>query len=417
MGFDEARLIVSVEHSDGIAGVYDVPGEGLWMTADTKHGPGTGLDRFQVGREGLEGNLTALAGRLPPGAADARARNSVGKWSAAAADEGAWVVVIEDEMFATPMVKFLDSNGAIVPVPVPADWDRAPVPGTDELCPVCDACNWEVISGNHVYDFGDGDTEETEVAEVACRHCGFRLSIGGFVYFGETDEIVDPAAARRAAQEWSENNFKDQLSTILRSNLDVYGPKGRPCEIVGLSSSGAPTQGSNYPDELPLEQLTVSAMADHRAKQCEQITLTAVRVGSQGTPGVVVETTNDPNGVDLEATPEARVRRKLREHLENDVSEPWPSGEAEATLFLERRSREAIASSFRAEPVEVTIPVDGEPAAWLTVVSEGRWVAIRLHGETQISVFGLGLEFDEVEVELLTDLARSLEPAALPDLD
>ena len=416
MGFDEARLIVSVEHADGIAGVYDVPGEGLWMTADTEHGPGTGLDGFRIGAEGIEGDFTALAGRLPPGAVAARARNSLGEWRSGVASEGAWVAVIEDEMFATPMVKFLDSEGSIVPAPMPADWDRAPVSGTDELCPVCEACDWETISGTHVFDFGDGETEETQRAEVACRRCGFALSIGGFAYFGEPDETVDPAEAKRAAEEWSESSFKDELSTILRSGLDVYGPKGRPCAIVGLSSTGVPAEGSIFPDEQPLEQLTVSAMADYRAKQRERMTLTAVKVGSRAKPGVVVESTNDPDEVDL-ATPEARVRRKLREHLEDDVSEPWPAGEAEATLYLERRSREAIASSFKAELVEVTIPVDGEPVAWLAVASEERWVATRPHGETQISIYGLGLEFGEVEIELLTDLTRSLEPAPLPELD
>lgn len=420
MGFDDARLIVSVEHADGVAGVYDVPGEGLWMTADTKHGPGTGLDRFRVGREGLEGDRTALAGRLPPGAVAARARNCVGEWRDAAVDEGAWVVVIEDEMFATPMVKFLDSDGSIVPVPVPGDWERAPVSGTAELCPVCDACDWETISGTYVYDFGDGDTEEGEVAEVNCRRCGFRLSTGGWVFFGEIDEIdetVDPIKARRAIEDWSENNFKDELATILRSDLAVYGPRDRPCAILGLSSSGLPSDGSNFPDEQPFEQLTVSGTADYRAKQRERITLTAVKVGSQATPGVVVESANAPDEDELAATSEARARGKLREHIENNVSVAWPEGEAEATLFLERRSREAIASSFAAELTEVTIPVDGEPVEWLAVADGERWIALRLEGETQLTVYGLGTGVDGVEVELLTDLASSLEAAPFPDLN
>lgn len=84
MSSSNSRLLVSIAYRGGIAGVFEVEGEGYWMTADVELGPSTGLRDMEPGREGLEDDRVVLAGVLPDGAASCRVKNVIGEWSAAA---------------------------------------------------------------------------------------------------------------------------------------------------------------------------------------------------------------------------------------------------------------------------------------------------------------------------------------------
>lgn len=418
MSSSNSRLLVSIAYRGGIAGVFEVEGEGYWMTADVELGPSTGLRDMEPGREGLEDDRVALAGVIPDGAASCQVKNVIGQWTPAAVANGAWVVVIEDDLFAPSMVKFLTADGRIVPAPIPDNWDRIALAMTGEPCPVCESDSWEEIAGIEVFDPGDGYREENPRESVACRQCGYRVDKGVTVAVGEQSEDLDPEESRRAAERWRDEHFKSQLAEILRSDLEVYGPKNGPHEIHGSSSRPDSISDLQRVDGVGV---TISGVEDAVSFAERNSVLLSLTVGTRSYPGLTVESTGKPGRTSLaRGRAEQKVRYRLESHVNNaDYRDPeyrWPDGEAAIALHLNRKDLEATAAGRRAVTLDVSLPIDGEPVEWIAARSDGLWVAICLHCETQIAVFASGLEFDQVAVERLTDLPSQLTAAPLPEM-
>lgn len=172
-----AQVLVSVEHADGEAAIVR-DRRGLWLAGYAEQ-PSILIGDDRPRSEGLHGDRTAQGGRLPPGATGAEVVDDAGARHAAAAANGAWVVVVDQGVADNP-VRYLDAAGATVCAPAPPG-SRTPVPDAPEPCPACDATGWDHIVPD---DFGGterpGDGPCRPSALVVCRTCGHCETAGAF---------------------------------------------------------------------------------------------------------------------------------------------------------------------------------------------------------------------------------------------
>ena len=101
---------------------------------------------------------TVVSGRLPPGAAHAVVIDDAGDEYHATVRDGVWQAVCGEPGFSEPLVRYTDSAGALVPVPLPPG-ERQVVADAIDPCPVCGEVAWVELEG------------------VCCERCG--LQVGG----------------------------------------------------------------------------------------------------------------------------------------------------------------------------------------------------------------------------------------------
>jgi hypothetical protein len=111
------KILVSVEHSDGTAGVF-ADRAGRWrLSGYLEERGGTRLKGFAPAREGLDDDRFVHGGRLPPRATSAVIEDAAGREHAAAAANGAWVAITDAAIFARFPLRFTADDGEAIEVP------------------------------------------------------------------------------------------------------------------------------------------------------------------------------------------------------------------------------------------------------------------------------------------------------------
>jgi len=138
----DGRVLLSVEHDDGVAGIVR-HGELACLSGYLGEGE-TVLDGYWSSMEGLTRERSAEGGLLPPGAVGAEVVDRSGRRHRAVCATGAWMIVLDEPTIGDMRpVRFLDAEGNIVRRPAPDGWAHEPGPDHHEPCPACGNRTWE----------------------------------------------------------------------------------------------------------------------------------------------------------------------------------------------------------------------------------------------------------------------------------
>jgi hypothetical protein len=190
------RQLVTLAHAGGVAAVgRDWRGR-AWL-GDPQ--PGTLLEGFGPGVQGLAGDVTLVGGILPSGAVAARVLDRAGTPHVATCANGAWLALLPESIRGEkPLVRFLGQTGDLVTVPLPAGVRLEPVSDANEACPVCGGSEWARVIAPRRRDRIDGPTV------AVCGRCGREEALG-VLYAPLTGQVPDAAARvaleRRVARE------------------------------------------------------------------------------------------------------------------------------------------------------------------------------------------------------------------------
>jgi hypothetical protein len=309
--------------------------------------------------EGLEADVTLARGRLPDGAVRAIVVDRAGREHEATVVDRAWSAVLPQPVRGeSPVVRFLDAAGELVPVPLPAGVELAPVADARESCPACGAADWGRVVAGPPYRYGsDGAGRPTA---AVCRRCGHEESLG--VLFGPSfpETEVDPAEVERARAEYG-----IQLPD---------GARSVPFTLYGLEAHRA-------------------TMAGHGGRDRRVDTVTLAFSTAAG--DVWVETsTEEP------FEPPGWIARHALEGLLHEADGPWPDASPTAlSLWLNGRARAHAATAMTAPVRELELSVAGTPTRFATVTHGDRFAAVARLPDATISVTGAG---DPAQLELQT---------------
>jgi hypothetical protein len=226
------EVLVSMEHAHGVAAVVrtrrgvELAGRMPRMDA-LVDGDGPAI-------VGFDGDWTAIGGLLPPGAMGAEVVDDAGARHAAAAANGAWVIVLDQPAHAehTP-IRYFDAAGETVAAPIPGS-DRTPVRDAQEPCPACGACDWEQVVPGPQRVLGGGWWQPG--AAVACRACGHAEDMGTF-YGGRSEGEAQPWPEEEGLREGEAElpplpELPDpDLGALAQAPFPVYAVPGQPAEV------------------------------------------------------------------------------------------------------------------------------------------------------------------------------------------
>jgi hypothetical protein len=314
------EVLVSVSRGDAVAAVVRDDGY-IVLADDLQRGGGGVVEAGESTYIGLPDGLGAVGGLLPPGAVRAVGVDATGEAAEAACGGGAWVALGFGRHIA---VRFEDADGRIVRPPLPATWARQPIHDARESCPACGATAWERVTP---------DDDPRDGKAIVCTQCGHAVREG--VWWAP---VAVPEQAVEAARPVQEHELPQMPAVRFPVHFVVDPPA--PAEPSGRGA-----------DRKGVHSAKVSHWAD---KDC----------------WLQVETTRPrrhPRDFD--------VRFALEGALE--TNEEWPDASTGAlSLWTDRRDREREALAARAEPLEVTLRVDGEPVPFAGLRSGVAWALV-----------------------------------------
>jgi hypothetical protein len=188
------RRLVTLAYEGGVAAVgRDWRGR-AWL-GDPE--PGTMLEGFTPGAQGLAGDVTLAGGLLPPRAVAAVVLDRAGSPHEATCANGAWLALLPDPVRGEePLVRFLDPAGDLVAVPLPAGVRLERVSDAAEACPVCGVNDWARVVAAPRGRYGeDGGGRPTA---AVCGRCGHEEALG--VLFAPLSADAPDGAARAAIE-------------------------------------------------------------------------------------------------------------------------------------------------------------------------------------------------------------------------
>lgn len=375
---EEHDVLVSVAHADGIAAVVRTGADGLlWVTGDHRRG-GSGLQGYRPTIEGLTDDRTVQGGALPPGAVAAEVVDDAGVVHAAAAANGAWVVVLDQPATGdTSPVRFLDPQGETVTPPLPAEWSRAPVADAEESCPACGASSWLEVRplddsrGARTTD--SGAWEPTPI--VVCSVCGHEESIGAFLRFEDDDPTDDEQQPGLRARTLQALVRRQERAAMRRVRFPVYVAAGWTPRLGGWGSSS--------------RRDTHSVTVCHGADPPEP------------GPALTIETeSRDERGHESER---ALASQALERALPDEAG-GWPErSEAGLTVWLRTRDRDCRRAAANATSSRHPLRIDGRAETFEVVETATAWAAARRHGDLLITLTASAIPPDDIALETLDD--------------
>jgi hypothetical protein len=373
-------VLVAVEHPTAVGGVVRVADGDVWLTWSVEQVGGPRLDDYRPDHVGLEDERTLLGGRLPAGAVAATVLDDNGDRVPAQVGDGAWAVVLEQPTAGERSpVCFRDRDGAPVAPALPAGWPRTPVTDTEECCPACGALAWDVVvpaDASRGSRGAHGGSEPTPV--IVCRVCGHEVVMGSIMRTSTPDD-EDPAEVReriRHAEEMRRLSHQMLLSAV---TFPVYAAEGIPGRVGGSGSRG------------------------------DDVTSVRVTHGGDGRtarPTLEVETRvteRRPPSSERTLAADALARR-----LE-DERRGWSGGsDAAFVLSLRATARARRELARRATATERIIGVDATPTPFTYVQAGSRWAAVASAGAVTITVTGVDLDPEGVQLRTVEDPVTSL---------
>jgi hypothetical protein len=131
------RRLMTVVHEGGVAAVVRDWCRRVWLGDPY---PGTLLEGFEPGSQGLGPEVTLAGGLLPPGAVAAVVHDRAGRAHEATCSNRAWLALVPEPVRGErPLVRSLDMTGQLVAVPLPAGVTLEGVSDAVESWPVCPA--------------------------------------------------------------------------------------------------------------------------------------------------------------------------------------------------------------------------------------------------------------------------------------
>lgn len=330
------RVLVSVVHATGTAGVLEEPDGSKWLTGFLEDGPGTGLTDVRGAIEGLADGQIVQGGLLPEGAAAVEVLLASGERAPAAVGDGAWVVVLQDELDEPAPVHFLGPDRQTIRSSLSAEWPREPVADAVEPCPVCASVGWEEVTplDESRGMFGrDGDMHPTPI--VVCTTCGFEIRSGGWVSVElpdeDIDDDVDPADHAHQEALWEEQSRADQRATLAAATVRVYVLAGWTGSMTLVGWGGS----------------------------ADRITDITITHGDETTAiWANVEHDSDTGGW---RSDNADVRSRLAGLIQDRSSFPRERSRPAWSVWADHQDRTAARAVANAEIIEVSILVDDEP--------------------------------------------------------
>jgi hypothetical protein len=344
------RRLVTLAHAGTVAAVGRDRRGRAWL-GDPR--PGTLLEGFRPGVQGLPGDLTLAGGILPPGAEAAVVLDRAGSAHEATCANGAWLAVLPDPVRGEePLVRFLDPVGDLIAVPLPAGVRLEPVSDATEACPVCGASEWARVVAAPRGRYGEDGAGRPTAA--VCGRCGHEEALG--VLFAP----LTGAPPDRAARGEIEARIARVMTAAARSApFELYGLAGREPTVAGHGSHDGELDSVRLAFDTPAGRVTVGTSVEHPWRST------------------------------------AALARQALEGLLHERNEAWPERSETATLlWLKHRHRLHAADAATAPAREVTIAVDGAPISLVTVAHGERFAAVGRVDRCTITIAGHGAPAD-----------------------
>jgi hypothetical protein len=340
------RRLVTLAHGSAVAAVgRDWRGR-AWL-GDPQ--PGTLLEGFRPGVQGLAGDLTLAGGILPRGAVAAVVLDRAGRSHEATCANGAWLALLPDSVRGEePLVRFLDSAGDLVVVPLSAGVRLEPVRDATEACPVCGASEWARVVAAPRGRYGEDGAGRPTAA--VCGRCGHTEALG-VLYAPLTGGPLD-----RAARGEFEARIAREMTAAARSApFELCGLAGREPTVAGHGSHDGKLDRVCLAFDTPAGRVTVETSVEHPWRST------------------------------------ADLARQALEGLLHERNEAWPERSETATLlWLNRRRRLHAADAATAPARELTVAVDGVPISLMTVAHGERFAAVGRVDRRTITIAGHG---------------------------
>jgi hypothetical protein len=403
---DDREILVSFSHADGTASVFHDQ-DGAWLAGVAEGG--SRLEGYRPAVEGLARDRTVQGGLLPPGAVAAEVIDETGARHRAAAENGAWVIVLDQAMMMDPSpVHYIDARGETVAPPLPAEWPRTPVPDAEEPCPVCGAVAWDQVRaldesrGMQTRDavmiepprsaIGTAPPVEPEPEAweptpfLVCRVCGHEES--GDVWYGprvEAEEKADPEELARSTREARAELRRGQREALERVEFPIYAIEGWPTRLLGW--------GGN-------PRLTVQSVVVDQGTP-------------YGQPGPRLWVRTEAKDEDWRARSDRELLYEALEELLGAEDGAWPQrSDAAMTLWSRGRERERRQRVARADIVPRHLSIDDKPEKVLVAETQGKWAAIWRGAGLLVVVAADGVGLEAVALKALSDPYESLvDPA------
>ena len=370
-------ILVEVEHPAGTGGVVR-EGRHAFLSHRVPQAA-TRLDDHRPVVIGLE-NRMLQGGLLPAGAVEAWVTDDRGERHRAEAAEGAWAIVLDQQVDGRPApVCFRDVAGRLLAPPLPPECARTPVLDADEPCPACDSAQgWdEVVAGDA--SRGSQGFAERPTPFVICRACHHEHSVGAF-YAGLVADEPDVQELARMSREAEERRLAAQTA-FADLPFAVFVADGRSGRIGGWGSCD---------DVLTSVEVEHGAAADDAG------------------PWLRVATEREGHRYESDA---ALARSALRAVLQELHLAARPErSSAGLAIWLDAVEREARRSAARAVLEERTLLVDGVPMVVATVGCGRHCSAAGRRDEVLLLITAHDIELEQVELVSVTDPLAALAP-------
>jgi hypothetical protein len=353
------RRLVTLQHEGGVAAVV-VDRRGRAWLGDPE--PGTMLDGFEPGVQGLAADVTLAGGRLPAGAVAAVVSDRAGQQHEATCATGAWLALLPEPIRGeTPLVRFLDAAGELVAVPLPDGVKLERVSDATDRCPVCEACDWGRVVAAPRGRYGEDGAGRPTAA--VCRRCGHVEALG-VLYSPLSADAPTPADV----VELEARVAREMTAAARSARFVLYGLVGHEPTVAGHGRHGAELDSVTLGFDTPAGRVDVQTSADQPWQ-----------------------------------TPTGLARQALEGRL-HERDPDWPQGSETATLlWLNGRHRSRAKDAAAAPAREIALSVDGKPR-WFTTVAHGQsFAAVARLDKLTVTITGHG----EPAAHALTTLGPS----------
>lgn len=374
------------------AGVVRTADGMVLVTGDLAQSWGTYLrqeDPYNPESAWLDADRSVVGGLLAPGVASVEVIDDRGTRVNAAIGDGAYAAILaQPNNGHEPVVCWHDITGAIVRRPLPVEYPSVHVTDTDEPCPACGAVDYDECVPTETWRGGRAVPDGTRTPNpiVVCRRCGHWDSEPTFyALLSDSDDVEDEAEREARLARARVHRWYAGTMTLRAATFPLYAAEGWPAQLGGSGSRGD-------------EQTSVTIR--HRDTA-------AADPFDTTPPRIEVTTSNDPAPHD-DVIREAR--RGLEMWLHNDGTRSrWPQvSKAAITLWQRARHREVRACVLSADRSEQMLTIDGAPEPFLTLTTATSWVAVRRHGDLNITVTGRGVDPSAFTIEPIADPAARL---------
>jgi hypothetical protein len=383
------EVLVSVQTSDGSAGVLRDEDGAMWLSWRIDGLGGPRLDSYRPDHLGLPDDRTLIGGRLPPGAVGAEAVDDAGRRITAVVGGSAWIAVL-DQPIQGPRapVWCWDATGAPVAPDLPQDWPRTRVADANEPCPACGRTVWDEVTpaddsrgmrsipgtnppGRPPRDDHYAGMEPTPF--VVCCACGHEESIGAMMRFSSTSD-EDAVENKRRFQEAQQRIRDSQRESLATVRFPIFTDQGWPATMSGSGAS----------DDV------VSSVTVQHGTRADQ-------------PGSTlrIETAQNDRHRDSEY---AQARAELDHWLHSKGSD-LPTDRSDAGLIVawRRHDRERRRRAATATRGEVRLRVNGGLESFCYLRSDDCWVAVHQRASQTLTIAAQHVDPASIDLRPLRD--------------